>query len=213
MERENLSKKAYKYLLTEILKNNFKMGDPISEVKIAKELQISRSPVREAIRQLEAEGIVKNLSSRGTFVAEFTIQDIYELFELRKIFEIQALKDSFPRLNSDVLKEMKNKIEKLNIKEIQPEKFYKIDAEFHSLFINLCGNTRLISFYNQLIKQLDIVRRISAKNPKHFEVSKKFHLQILDALIDQNKEKAIVVLQKHLENVQHETEIVLMLKD
>lgn len=211
MEKANLSKTAYDYLLKAVLTNVYSMGDPISEVEVSKELGISRSPVREAIRRLQTEGILRTVPGRGTFVAEMTIQDIREIFELRQLLEHQALKDAYPRLTKNNLTAMQSKITSLDVESIKPEEFYEADREFHELFINLSGNSRLIKFYRQLIVQIDVIRRISARNPRHFVVSKKYHLQILKALLDQDFDLASQTLEEHIKNVQQETEDALML--
>ncbi|HZH92486.1 MAG TPA: GntR family transcriptional regulator, partial [Tissierellaceae bacterium] len=90
--RHNLSKIVVDYIKESILSGLYKEGDHILETEVANTLGISRAPVREAIKELEKEGIVQTLPRRGTFVTKFSLEDIKEVFEIRMLLENNIFK-------------------------------------------------------------------------------------------------------------------------
>lgn len=90
-DKELLSNKVIEYLKKQILMGEYSSGDHISEPKIAKKLEVSRAPVREAILYLERQGIIKCIPRRGSFVVEFNEKDIKEIYEIRIILEEKVL--------------------------------------------------------------------------------------------------------------------------
>ena len=208
--KNTVTEKAYNYIRDAILNNVYPMGAPISEMEIAGKLGISRSPIREAFRQLEVEGILKSYSGRGTFVITMSLQDLDEIFELRLILELRAFEKAFKYLDQNEILALKKKIEALDTNKIDPVAFYDADKAFHELFINKCGNHRLISMYKQLMLQIAIVRRISSKDQTHFTKAKKYHLDILELLLQKDEDGAKALLGAHIRNVQESTKKALL---
>lgn len=103
MGKRGLKNVAYDYLLDAIMSYELKPGQAIVEQDISDRLNISRTPIREAFKQLESEGLVRHLPSRGTFVTNLTVQDVEEIFQLRELFEITALKSAINCITDDEL--------------------------------------------------------------------------------------------------------------
>jgi len=196
--------KAYEWIYRSILNNKLAFGAPISENEIAQELGISRSPVREALKRLEAENIVAHYPNRGTFVTQITVHDLNEIFDLRILFELYALDSTYSRITDNTLKEIANTIEKLDANS-SPEQYYKANDSLHSTIISSCGNRRLQGFYNNLKTQIGMVTRISARSPAHFASSQKEHLEITKTLLIRDLKKAKSLLRDHLERVRDDT--------
>lgn len=207
----NNSNKAYEFLYNEILSNNLLPGSPISEADIASRLGLSRTPIREALKILDTEGLVKQVRNRGTFVTEITVQDIEEIFSLRELFEINALKSAYKFVSDETLNMLEFNINSLN-KDDDKEKYFEVDEMLHGTIVNHCGNSRLITFRNMINSQIKMIRRISAQDPSHFERSKEQHLEIIYALKKRDLETAEKLLSNHIREIKARTIEVLTYK-
>ncbi len=101
-KHQSLSDKVAEYLKREIFLENYQGGDHILEAKVAKELDVSRAPVREAIKELEKEGLIETIPRKGSFVASFNKEDIKEVFEIRVLLESRMMEII---IENDLLKE------------------------------------------------------------------------------------------------------------
>lgn len=196
--------KAYDYIFNCIVSGEFPLGSPISEADIAATLGISRAPIREAFKILQAESLITYFHGRGTFVMTISQEDVIELFELRIAFEITALRNDYNIIPDYELIKVRKAIEALD-DNAMPEQFYAVDSMLHGMIVRYCGNERLIRFYDTINKQFSIVRRISASDPDHFSRSKKWHFKILDAIQNRNLEDAEKLLYNHLRETQNST--------
>lgn len=110
---------------------------------------MSRSPVREALRDLESEGVVVSYPGRGTFVATITPYDVEEIYELRAMFEEYALRKAFNRITKEELDQAEANFTAPN-EPFDWEQCHKADRSFHQLYIDKCGSRRLIQFLRTL---------------------------------------------------------------
>lgn len=106
-----LSTDLYINLRKDILQGRLKQGEKLTEQKICDEYGISRTPVREAFRQLELEGFIETLPNRGAFVRGFSPQDIQDLYELRKAYEILAVRWAIERITDKELEKLEEAFE------------------------------------------------------------------------------------------------------
>ncbi|XBS70368.1 GntR family transcriptional regulator [Acerihabitans sp. KWT182] len=201
MKRDTTMAIAYKYILEGILSGKIVQGTPISEMEVSQILGISRSPVREALRKLEAEGLIIIFPGRGAFVIEISDQDIREVFELRILLECHSLKRACFCITKEWLIEMKTKINLLSPETSSANDFYAIDFELHSAIVVNGGNKRLIKMYKNVLFQIDMIRRISSMNPQHFATSRDYHLQLIDSIYNRDLDAAENILSEHLDYV------------
>ena len=205
MSKESLKDIVYDYLFDCIVSYKFLPGEAIVEQEISDHLKISRTPVREALKQLESEGLARHFPSRGTFVEELTSQDVEEIFDLRELFEIAAIKVSINTIPIAEVEELERAISNLKYEESSSEDFYSSDRRLHRLIVDHGGNRRMVSFFNTINTQLERFRRISAMTPKRLEKSKREHLQIIESIKERDIEKAIAILHVHLNNIKMNT--------
>lgn len=192
--------KAYAYIYDAILSGELSVGSPISENQIANALHISRSPVREALKQMEAEGLVNHIPGRGRFVSQISLQDMEELFNLRILFEMYAIRRAIEHIPEKDL----NILEKdfLQLSEISsPQDFYHSNKNLHESIVLYCRNRRLAFFYKQLMAQIDIVMKIYAKDAQYYAITRDVHLQIVRAMKERDLPSAERFLQEHLEGI------------
>lgn len=134
-----------------ILNSELESGARIVEQDMAAELGVSRGPVREALRQLEEEGLVEYTRNVGCSVKKITLQDIYEIYLLRATYEILAVKLLKGKFSDKTLMEMKealDRMEKLEVKNFPDAIFY--DNQLHGAMIRETGLPRLIKSWNAL---------------------------------------------------------------
>lgn len=125
-----------------ILNGTFKEGEWLQEKKLAKMFNISRSPVREALKELVGEGLLVNIPNKGVFVRKFTMKDINNIFELREVLEKYATKKIIEEGSDEEIQklvEIFNEMEESYNKE-DLYAYYKIDTIFHSMLFDMCKN-------------------------------------------------------------------------
>ena len=196
--------KVYDYLYNGILSGDIPLGSPIAELELGKALGLSRSPVREALKRMEGEGLVSHYLGRGTFVTDITVKDLEEIFELRIMFELHSLTSACEYMDDDVLSELQNAFESLDENSSEQE-YFDANRLLHSSIISYGGNLRLEKFYNMLLAQFAIVNRISARDPEHFATSKAIHLNIIKAMKERDVQRAQELLKEHLTQVRERT--------
>ena len=197
-----LSKKIYYILKKEIIKGSFKPGDKVLEARIAEQMGISRTPVREAIRELAAEGFVTLGPNQGVVVRSVSADNIREVLQIHSALEGLAARLSCEVINEEDLKELENyvnKMEKLaNKKDLSA--YSEVDLKFHELIVNTCRNKRLIQMRKNISDQAQRYRIGSLSIPKRLKESLKEHQKILEAFKTKDPKKADSTSQKHIQN-------------
>ena len=162
-----------------------------------------------AFKQLESEGLVHHFPSRGTFVTNLTVQDVEEIFQLREMFELTALKSAIHRITEEELRYIEGRLRYLDDKKSEEpstkEEFYGSDRELHELIMKYSGNSRMVKFHRTLEAQLERLRRISSMTPMRLSKSRQEHLDILNALSDRDLDAATDALRLHLRNIKSST--------
>ena len=191
---------AYDYLFNQICSGAMTPNTPIVEQDVSSLLHISRTPAREAIRQLEMEGLVTHIVSRGTFVRELTLQDINEIYQIRRLFEMAALEQAVGLIPDEELDEMEKELQDIN-ESSKNEDFYHADRSLHSTLLRYAYNSRMVTFYDILNAQIERIRRISSATPLRLASSKSEHLAIISAIRSRDLDASRKALAVHLDNV------------
>lgn len=200
-KKEPLSDRAYAYILKRIISFELAPNTPVVEDALCAELNMSRTPVREALRRLEAEGFVTKIRNLGSFIRPYTQEDIRESCEIRRIFELYALKSCIKQVKPEEINAIRAQL--LALTEQSPvEAYYASDTALHNMITKYCVNTKIHGILNSLDVQLDAIQKISAQTPKRLLRSREEHLAILDAIEEVDLQKASALLSQHLENVE-----------
>lgn len=188
------------------------------EQKLCQEYQMSRTPIREAFRKLQSEGLITIIPERGTFVQRLQTGDIKEIFYLREVLEVAALRLSINHINEEQILELEEKVmgkykdltsKKLNDLSKEDKDFiFSVDKAIHRLIVENCYNSRLINFLEILGDQIEIIRSISAVNPGRFKESFLEHKEILLAIKERDLERAEESIIYHLRNVRQSSMII-----
>jgi len=215
----SIREKAYLHIQKRIANGTLAAGGGISELLLAKELQSSRAPIREAMHQLAAEGLLEQNPSGGMVVAQLTRGDIVELYELREALEVFAVGKTarMPMVQPDKQR-LQNLVDEIGVlrRELetsggvaldtrQMERFIACDLGFHALLISMANNSRLHKIVNEtrlLIRIFAIYReghdRIALKNIQ------RYHQRILDSVVRQQPAVAMAALGEHIQASQRE---------
>lgn len=200
MAKDALKNIAYNYIFDAIVSYKFQPNQAIVEQDISEQLGISRTPIREAIRQLTFEGLVTNVPSTGTFVKHLAVQDIEEIFQIRTMFELTALKSAVELISDSELERIEKQL--ISAQESsENEVFYRSDRDLHWTIIKYSCNSRIINFYNTIESQHEMIRRLSSMTPQRLSKSRDEHKAILDAIYNRDLTRSEDALRQHLENV------------
>lgn len=190
----------YDYIKLKIIKGEYKPGDIFNELEVAKSLNTSRTPIREAILRLKEEGYLTIIPRKGTIISNISIQDVKDTYELRMILEPNIAKIACKKMNKESAFYLKNKVE-----EALKGKEYLIENDFDEEFHNLISESLSNSLINKEIKHLmDLTSRIrfitSLESFSRYQESLKEHLKIINSIIEGNELEAYKNMEEHLKN-------------
>nr|WP_092070640.1 GntR family transcriptional regulator [Dendrosporobacter quercicolus]NSL48323.1 GntR family transcriptional regulator [Dendrosporobacter quercicolus DSM 1736]SDM13052.1 DNA-binding transcriptional regulator, GntR family [Dendrosporobacter quercicolus] len=177
-------------------------GERLMEIQLAEELGVSRTPVREAIRKLELEGYVIMLPRRGTYVANLSIKDINEVFEIRTALDVLATGLAAERITEEELEQLERLLVQIGefIEQNDMEKIVEIDTQFHDLLYRASRNDRLVGIINNLREQLTRFRSISMAYPGRLKKTLEEHSRMVEAIAQRNVKLAQKLAVEHMEN-------------
>lgn len=191
INKKSLTEQIYSILKEQILNKEIKFGEKINTRKIAKKHEVSPMPVRDALRRLANEGIVEKRPRVGFYAKDFSKKEIKEIKELRRMYELYCLDNYFQNIDKETVAKLRKEFVKSNQKY-----FDKIDIKLHKAIVSASENNYLIKRYNDLVK--NFISLFSFTTYKRFEDSKKEHIQLIDAILDDNLKKAKEIILKHL---------------
>ncbi len=199
MEKKSMSQDLVTLIKQQILNGELNPGDRIVETKVAKELGISQTPVREAVRMLSGEGIINIVPNRGPIVKEIEERDIFEIYSLRASLEglamrlttLHASKEQI-QLLVDLYAEMESKLHNPEVDSLLKESLY-----LHHSIIQFSRHSRLMQIYDSISFQIELVNRIiGMKSTKQKEFDE--HKELIDALRKGNPDESERVMKRHI---------------
>lgn len=204
---------VFQTLRQAILRGELKPGERLMEIHLAQKLGVSRTPVREAIRKLELEGLVLMVPRKGAVVAEITVSDLEDVLEIRMALEELAVKSACRRISAEQLENLKQLAEKFRrtLKGDDVGACAQADMEFHDAIYNATENGRLVQILNNLREQMYRYRMEYLKDRQSHGILVKEHEEILRALEIKDEEAALQATCSHIER--QKEYIIAMLSD
>jgi DNA-binding GntR family transcriptional regulator len=150
------------------------------------------------LRQLEQDGLVEIMPKRGARVVGFSIDDVEEVYDIRKSLEIQALKTSAPHMNIQGLIEIRTKMKDIS-RTSDPKLHEGIDAQVHNYFIQASGKRRLIAILDQMFRLIQRFRELGFEDSDLRESAAQAHLALIDAICLRDVDKAAKILADHID--------------
>ncbi len=203
---------VFNTLRQEILTGKLKPGERLMEIHLANKLGVSRTPIREAIRKLELEGLVIMIPRRGAEVAQITFKSLEDVMEVRRALDVLAIELACDRMTKDELEKLKQACENFSAvaKTDDTRKIAEADVAFHDIIVLSTGNTRLIQLVNNLSEQMYRYRFEYLKDQTNHDTLMQEHLEMYQSIQRKDKETAARTVRKHIDN--QEKAIIRQLK-
>ncbi len=192
------SNAIYETLFNSIIHGEYPINARLREEELAEAHQMSRTPVREALRDLEKDGLIEMLTSRDTRVVGLTVDDVEEVFQIRKVLEILALRFSIHSLSIGGLQEIRSEISRISESDDYLE-HEKVDAKLHNYIIEASNKKRLLAILKQLFRLIQRFRQLGFKDRNVRAQATQDHLELIDALVFRDLARAEELLEKHIE--------------
>ena len=202
-DKYSLQGRVFHKIREDILNGKYKSGDSIREVVVSKELGVSRTPVREALKQLELEGLVISIPNKGTVVAGITEQDIIDIYAIRSLIEGLAARWAAIRISEEQLKQLEEIIEltEFYASKHNVEHLHELDTQFHEIIYEASNSKPLKHILSDFHIYVQRARMESIAIPGRDLKSAQEHKAILKALKGRNPEEAEKLTNQHVKNV------------
>jgi DNA-binding GntR family transcriptional regulator len=196
-----LRERVHDHLKHEILANRYGPGSELLEVPLSEELGVSRGPVREALRSLEAEGLVEITPRRGAVVTTLSKREFLEAYQVREALEVLGVRLAVPRLTATAIAALDERIERMDEHAAagDDDAFFGANAAFHEAFMEASENRKLIEVYRRLMAQMGPYRRPSARLRGNLERSIAEHREIVAAARTGDADATVTLVMKHIE--------------
>ncbi|MDX1268045.1 MAG: GntR family transcriptional regulator [Oceanisphaera sp.] len=200
LRRRSLHEEVADCVRTMIIEGELKEGQRIHEPELCQQLDISRTPLREALKVLHSEGLVTIEPNRGAWVATITPEEIREHFEIissleRRAAELTAVRASESELAR--LSKLQDKLER-HYQAQERNEYFETNQQIHRLIIELAGNDTLTQLHHQLMNRVSRGRYLAIGMQHRWEESVEEHRALLDALHARNAELAGRILAEHV---------------
>jgi len=188
-----LSKRVYNILKVAIVKGDLKAGTQIIVKRVASQLGVSETPVREALHKLVTKRLIKNITNKGMFVNGFSVKDIQDIFQVREVLEGLAASLAAKKISKEKIRKLEKILKQMNNFAIKGNilAFSEMDEKFHSLILSVSGNMQLIKIYSNLN---DYIYRFRIRSlrvlPGRLKICLEEHLKVLVALKRGDSEQA-----------------------
>lgn len=172
-------------------------NQPLPQDEIAAQLRVSHIPVREALRQLQSEGLVSYQANRGATVTALTAEEVQEIYEIRAILEMAAIRRAAPRLSEETLLEAGRTLDAAE-RATESSVWGALDVDFHRLVYALDDRPRMDELITGLLRRVDRYWTLHGLMLKHRDTFDREHREILVALQKRDGDAAARVLDTHL---------------
>ena len=192
----------YEHLKDEILSGGIEDGARLIETSIADSMNISRTPVREAIRKLEADGLVLSIPRKGVIVKKFDINDVIEIYKIRQALEVLAVKEAAEHMLESEIKEARYHLDRaeLHLKNLENNAFLEDNENFTNVLINASRMPRAIQLIASYREQLGRYRKITLSSDQRKSDVIKEHSEILKAVELRDSKLAERLVFEHISN-------------
>jgi DNA-binding GntR family transcriptional regulator len=197
-----LKAEAYKVIRDRILMGEYLPASALSEYGIAASLAVSRTPVREALKQLEQEGLIRSIPQKGVFVTALTVSDIDEIYQVREQLESLAARIAAVEMDADDIAELSAELRRATeaAEEGRADDAFDADVHLHKKIIAATRNGRLEHILSTLDDQVHRIRYLSPRTPGRLRATLAEHMRIIDCLESRDADAAADAMADHLRN-------------
>lgn len=183
-----------------IINGDFQPGQRLMEVQLAEQMGVSRTPVREAIRKLELEGLVVMVPRKGAYVAGLSSEDVREVVEIRCVLEGLAAKLAAYKAKPEHIERLNQVVDKFEsaVKDRNVGDLIGFDSDFHDIIYEMAKNGKLMQMTNALREQVQRFRVAYFTQINNTEILLQEHKELLEAIAKKDGELARMVAEKHI---------------
>ena len=199
-EKFSLRGKVFHKIREDILSGKYKDNEELKEVAIGEELGVSRTPVREAFRQLELEGLIQIIPNKGAYVTGISSKDVRDIYMIRSLLEGLCAKWATENITKQQLEEMEENVylTAFHTKKGHYDQIAALDNRFHEIMYEAC-NSKMLEHQLRVFHEYVLrVRKKTLSQGKRITQSNMEHKLILDAIKEGDPEKAEMVANKHV---------------
>ncbi len=201
-DKYSLRGRVFHKIREDILSGKYKDHEELKEVAIGEELGVSRTPVREAFRQLELEGLLQIVPNKGAYVTGITAKDVEDIYMIRSLLEGLCAKLAADHITEEQLEELE---ENIYLAEYHSSKGHfdqmaELDNRFHHILYEACNSRQLQRLLEDFHEYVLRVRKKTLSNGGRGQVSNEEHKQIMDAIKAKDKDLAETLANKHMIN-------------
>ncbi|MCR4434657.1 MAG: GntR family transcriptional regulator [Clostridiales bacterium] len=198
----SLRARVFNQLQNDILNGKYQYGESLIETKLCDELGVSRTPIREAIRQLELEGLVMSIPNKGTIVKGITSKDIEDIWTIRMMIEGLAARWATEKMTPEELEELKEavELEEFYTQKNGVEQLLKFDSRFHEIMYRASKSNPLMQTLSAFHHYIRRARSASLCSPGRARKVLEEHKAILQAMMEGDADKAEKLTIEHVRN-------------
>jgi DNA-binding GntR family transcriptional regulator len=200
IEKKTLHEEIANNLKELIMSGELQEGDKIKEDELCSSMGISKTPLREALRVLSVEGLIKLVPNRGSFVSTPTFEEIREMFDVMSVLEGICARAAVKKMSAKdlaALEKLHDKLEK-NFKRRAQREYIRINNQFHAFVQEMAGNRTLNQIVNGLRQKILLYRYQSLNLPERFEQSIQEHRDLIKAFRKKDSKKVETLMRRHL---------------
>ncbi|MBO6048128.1 MAG: GntR family transcriptional regulator [Erysipelotrichaceae bacterium] len=200
----SLSTQIFELLRDRILNGDYEDGQKLNELALAKELKISRTPIREALKQLELQELVESIPNKGVYVKGFSARDIDDMFEMRISLEGLAIELAIDRMDDEHLNKIKDVYDLMEFysMKLDYEKLRELNIMFHEVIYEATQSPYFMQILKDIHYYVSMTSRHAIRQKDRVETSLSEHKVILDKIIAADKEGAREVIESHIRKTQ-----------
>ena len=197
-----------------ILKGEYEIGEKIKENQIATELRVSRTPIREAFKLLENEGLIDYIPNRGCFAKGFTQQDVDDIYAVRAALEEMAIKWAVERITPEEIAALEEECDLMEFytKKKDKKKVLELNSSFHEIIYASARSRFLAQVLRSYKEYIDKTRKAIFYEQEYLEAILAEHRRIFEAVRERNQTKAVTAMREHLSSSQNRAETIWNLK-
>lgn len=197
---DTIKQQVYQIIKDQICKGNYSPGKWLQEKELANEFKVSRSPVREALRQLASDGLVIEIPHKGVFVKKITPKDIEDIFDIRVLLESYAIRKAYDNLTEENKNSLLQFVSELTQahQEGNLHLYIELDTKLHNMIIDMGGNSVLKTTYEKVHSMIQQFRIYSLTGQQRFDESVIEHQGIVNGIISGKVDEADQINKTHL---------------
>jgi len=189
----------YNQLFDRILSGRYVPHAGLKEVVLAREFRVSRTPIREALRELEQDGLVCLTPHCGAAVVPFTADDVEEVYDIRKVLEKLVIDCAISRLNLQTLADLRRQVEAL-ARTANVARHAALDCRLHGYLVDTCQRPRLAALLHKQYRLMQRFRYLGFRQKGVIARTTAEHIRLIDALLRRDADDARAALDEHIES-------------